>query len=91
MMMIEREEFKSYEDKIAFLRHKLKDHSDPLDLGFRRLNDRLGLSHNAINMRLKNLKHNKLSAKKEWELAADALIYEIEYEEFLVRFAVDYK
>jgi hypothetical protein len=91
MLMIEREEFKSYEDKIAFLRHKLRDSSDPNDLGFSKLNFRLGLCSNGINKRLKYLSRGNLKPKMEWELAADALIYELDYEENLIRFAYEIK
>lgn len=73
----------SYEDKITFLRNKLRDHANPYDMGWQKVSGLLGLSSGS--MLKKRLVLNLY--KKEWDLAADALISHVDYQEQLDKFS----
>ena len=76
-------QYMSYEQKITFLRNKLRDHSNPYDKGSKKVSSLLGLSGGS---KLKKRLVLNLY-KKEWDLAADALISHVNYQEQLDKFS----
>jgi hypothetical protein len=77
----------SYEEKITFLRNKLRDHANPKDLGWTTVSQLLGLSSGSkLKKRLVNGLH-----KREWDLAAEGLIRHVQYQDKLDKFSYTIK
>lgn len=74
--------YMTYEEKINYLRNKLRNHSNPYDKGWKKVSDKLGMTQSKLKDRIV-----KGLYKKEWDLAADALISHIEYQEELDKFS----
>ena len=73
--------FFNYVQKIQYLLKKLRDDNNPLDRGWSSLSRELGVSNSVLQRRV-----DKRLYKKEWELAIDALIYKLDYQEELDKY-----
>ena len=71
----------SYVQKIQYLLKKLRDDNNLQDRGWGSLSRELGVSNSVLQRRV-----DKRLYKKEWELAIDALIYKLDYQEELDKF-----
>ena len=71
----------SYVQKIQYLLKKLRDDNNLQDRGWGSLSRELGVSNSVLQRRV-----DKRLYKKEWELAIDALIYKLDYQEELDKY-----
>jgi hypothetical protein len=71
----------NYVQKIHYLLKKLRDNDNPQDRGWSSLSRELGVSNSVLQRRV-----DKRLYKKEWELAVDALIYKLDYQEELDKY-----
>ena len=73
--------YHNYVQKIQYLLKKLRDNDNPQDRGWSSLSRELGVSNSVLQRRV-----DKRLYKKEWELAVDALIYKLDYQEELDKY-----
>ena len=73
--------YHNYVEKIQYLLKKLRDNDNPQDRGWSSLSRELGVSNSVLQRRV-----DKRLYKKEWELAVDALIYKLDYQEELDKY-----
>ena len=73
----------TYEDKINYLRARVKSNKDASDQGWRAVSRLLGLGGHCV---LKN-RIIKKQYKKEWDLAADSLINSLHNSDQLDKFS----
>ena len=73
----------TYEDKINYLRARVKSNKDAIDQGWRAVSRLLGLGGHCV---LKN-RIIKKQYKKEWDLAADSLINSLHNSDQLDKFS----
>ena len=73
--------YHNYVQKIQYLLKKLRDNNNPSDRGWSSLSRELGVSNSVLQRRI-----DKRLYKKEWELAVDALIYKLDYQEELDKY-----
>ena len=71
----------NYVEIIQYLLKKLRDDNNPQVRGWGSLSRELGVSNSVLQRRV-----DKRLYKKEWELAIDALIYKLDYQEDLDKF-----
>ena len=71
----------NYVEKIQYLLKKLRDDNNLQDRGWGSLSRELGVSNSVLQRRV-----DKRLYKKEWELAVDALIYKLDYQEELDKY-----
>ena len=71
----------NYVYKIQYLLKKLRDDNNPQDRGWSSLSRELGVSNSVLQRRV-----DKRLYKKEWELAIDALITKLDYQEELDKY-----
>ena len=71
----------NYVQKIQYLLKKLRDDNNTQDRGWSSLSRELGVSNSVLQRRV-----DKRLYKKEWELAVDALIYKLDYQEELDKY-----
>ena len=81
--MQETNKYLTYEDKINYLRARVKSNKDSNDQGWRAVSRLLGLGGHCV---LKN-RIIKKQYKKEWDLAADSLINSLHNSDQLDKFS----
>ena len=81
--MQEANKYLTYEDKINYLRARVKSNKDSNDQGWRAVSRLLGLGGRCV---LKN-RIIKKQYKKEWDLAADSLINSLHNADQLDKFS----